>query len=219
MSTQCYGTYFRQSNAADGFAQRILVSGYNVLNMDCFFFTQARPGFLCGLAPLQIGILLHHVSVEIVLPFGKLYPVAENVLCRQAVIFRQGNECQVHMGCFFVHVHHRRDDIFLTYPFTQEIGGPLEIVLYIGPFFTFEKLRAGGDEGIHKPGAVLAGAASRRLYPAVNLLPVSACGIDDVEVVLAFAGVDVGIAGVLFFDAFVVGLQRPGGSALVLCEP
>lgn len=106
----------------------------------------------------------------------------------------------------------------LADPLAEKLGGPFEVVLHLRSLLPFEKLRAGGDEGVHKPGAVLAGAASRRRYPAVNLLSVPPLRLDDVEVVFAFRCVNIGVAGVLFFCALMVCFQRPCGSALVLCE-
>lgn len=115
-------------------------------------------------------------------------------------------------------MHDRRYDIVFTDPLAKELRGPFEVGGYVLPFLPFEELRAGGDERIHKPGTVLAGAASRRCNPAVNLLAVPSIRLDDVEVVFAFFRINVGIAGVLFFCALMVCFQRPGGSALVLCK-
>ena len=47
---------------------------------------------------------------------------------------------------------------------------------------------------------------------------VSALRLDDVKIVLAPAGVNVGIAGVLVFLSFVVGFQRPCRVALMLLK-
>jgi hypothetical protein len=60
---------------------------------------------------------------------------------------------------------------------------------------------------------------ARRLYPAINFLPVPACGLYDVKIILATARVYVGITVVFFFPPFVVGFQRSGGSALVFLKP
>ena len=78
-----------------------------------------------------------------------------------------------------------------------------------------EKLRAGGNQRIHKPGAVPAGAAASLFNAALNEVVVSALWLNDMEVVLAPAGVNVGIAGVLFLLPFVMGFQRSCRIALV----
>ena len=35
------------------------------------------------------------------------------------------------MGCFFVHVYHRRHDIFFAYPVNEEVSRPLKKRLYL----------------------------------------------------------------------------------------
>ena len=123
------------------------------------------------------------------------------------------------MGCLFVHVDYRRNDVLFANLLAKELRGPLEVGPNILHLPALEELGAGGDEGVYEAGAVFAGAAPRHRDPAVYFLPVAASGLDDVEVVLASAGVDVGIAGVFFFGALMVGLQPTGGTTLVLCEP
>ena len=61
--------------------------------------------------------------------------------------------------------------------------------------FLLEKLRAGGDERIHKPGAVFPCPAPRLFNAALNEMVVAFRPLDDVKIVLAPAGVNVGIRG------------------------
>ena len=123
------------------------------------------------------------------------------------------------VGRFLVHVYHRRHDIFPSYPANEESRRPLEERLYLLCGFPLEKLRAGGYQRIDKPGAVLAGSAPGLFNPALNEAVIASLRLDDMEVVLAPAGVNVGVAGVLFFLPFVMGFQRPCRVALVLLKP
>lgn len=123
------------------------------------------------------------------------------------------------MGCVFVHMYHRRNNVVPADLPAQKVGCPFKIGFDFLPALAFEKRRAGGDEGVHKPGAVLPGTAFCRRYPSVNLLPIAALRLDDVEVMFAFACVNVGVTGVLFLFSLVMGLQRPGRSAFVLRKP
>ena len=142
-----------------------------------------------------------------------------NLFGAQAVVLCQRNKGQMQVGCFLVHVYHRRHDIFPTYPVNEKVCRPLEKRLYFLWGLLLEKFRAGGYERVHKPGAVFAGAATCLFNTALNKVVVSALRLDDMEVVLAPAGVNVGIAGVLLFLSFVMGFQRPCRVALVLFKP
>jgi len=122
------------------------------------------------------------------------------------------------VGCFLVHVYHRRHDILPTHPVNEKVCRPLEKGLYLLWGLPLEKLRAGGDKRIHKPGAVFPCPAPRLFNAALNEMVVSALRLDDVKIVLAPAGVNVGIAGVLVFLSFVVGFQRSCRIALVLLK-
>ena len=53
---------------------------------------------------------------------------------------------------------------------------------------------------------------------ALNEMVVAAIRLDDVEIVLAPAGVNVRVAGVLLLFPFMVGFQRPRRVALVLLK-
>ena len=120
------------------------------------------------------------------------------------------------MRCFLVHVYHRRHDIFPSYPANEEIRRPLEERLYLLWGLLLEKLRAGGYQRIDKSGAVLAGAAPGLFNTALNEVVIASLRLDDMEVVFASAGVNVGVAGILFFLPFMMGFQRPCRVALVL---
>ena len=64
------------------------------------------------------------------------------------------------VGRFLVHVYHRRHDIFPAYSVGEEVRRPLEKRLYLLWGLLLKKFRAGGNQRIHKPGAVPAGAAA-----------------------------------------------------------
>ena len=122
------------------------------------------------------------------------------------------------VGRFLVHVYHRRNDIFFPYPLDKKVSRPLKKRLYLLWGLALEKFRAGGDERIDKPGTVLSCPTARLFNAALNEVVVSALRLNNVEVVLAPAGVNVGIADILFFLSFVVGFQRSCRIALVLLK-
>ena len=178
------------------------------------------PACLAGTLPtLQVGIFHHHIGVKIVLPLRQVCPVADNLFSAQAVVLCQRNKGQMQVGRFLVHVYHRRHDIFPSYPANEEVRRPLEERLYLLWGFPLKKLRAGGYQRIDKPCAVLAGSAPGLLNPALNEVVIASLRLDDMEVVFTPAGVNVGVAGVLFFLPFVMGFQRPCRVALVLLKP
>ena len=177
------------------------------------------PARLAGAFPtLQVGVLLHHTGVKIVLPLRQIGPVADNFFGAQAVVLCQRHKDQVQMGRFFIHVYHSRNDVLPAHPVNEEVRRPLEVGRYLLWGLALEKLRAGGNQRVHKPGTVLAGAASGLLNAALNEVVVAALRLDDVEVVLAPAGVNVRVAGVLLLFPFMVGFQRPRRVALVLLK-
>lgn len=69
----------------------------------------------------------------------------------------------------------------------------------------FEKLRAGSNQCIHKPSAVSVCAAASLFTTVLYKVVVHALRLNDVKVVLATAGVNIGIAGVAFLLSFVTG--------------
>ena len=91
----------------------------------------------------------------------------------------------------------------------------MEKFLYLLWGLLLEKLRAGGYERIYKTGAVPAGTAACLFNTVLYKVVVPARPLDDMEIVLAPAGVNVGIAGVLFLLPFVMGFQRSCRIALV----
>ncbi|VYT06294.1 Uncharacterised protein [Blautia hansenii] len=150
------------------------------------------PARLAGAFPtLQVGVLLHHTGVKIVLPLRQIGPVADNFFGAQAVVLCQRHKDQVQMGRFFIHVYHSRNDVLPAHPVNEEVRRPLEVGRYLLWGLALEKLRAGGNQRVHKPSAVLAGAASGLLDAALNEMVVAAIRLDDVEIVLAPAGVNV----------------------------
>ena len=111
----------------------------------------------------------------------------------QAVVLCQRNKGQMQVGRFFVHVYHRRHDIFPSYPAHEEVRRPLEERLYLLWGFPLKKLRAGGYQRIDKPCAGLAGSAPGLLNPALNEVVIASLRLDDMEVydiVLNFAKTD-----------------------------
>ena len=119
---------------------------------------------------------------------------------------------------FFVHVYHGGKDVAPTHFLLHEGHRLREVGLYLPFAPAREELRACGDEGVHEHGAVLSGAAPRRLDTTVDLPPVLLGGLDNVKVVLAPAGVNVRVAGVLLLGSLVVCLQRPGRPRLAFGE-
>ena len=94
---------------------------------------------------LQVGILLCHVSMEIILPFGKACPVSDNLLGTKPVILRKRNKGQMQMGRFLVHVYHRRNDVFPADPVRKKLRSPLKIGCRFLCGFPLKKLRACGN--------------------------------------------------------------------------
>ena len=177
-----------------------------------------RPVLLALSPRSKSGIFLHHVGVKIVLPLRQIRPVAYDFFSAQAVVLCQRNESQMQVGRFLVHMYHRRHDIFPAYPINEKVCRPLEKGLYLLWGLPLEKLRAGGDERIHKPGAVLACPAPRLFNAALNEMVVSPLRLNDVKIVFAPAGVNVGIAGVLVFLSFCLSWWASSGLAgLPLC--
>ena len=96
------------------------------------------------------------------------------------------------------------------------MGRVCGLTLYLLWGVALEKLRAGGNQRIDKPSTVLTGTAACLFNTVLYKVVVPALRLDNVEIVLAPAGVNVGIAGVLFLLPFVMGFQRSCRVALVL---
>ena len=123
------------------------------------------------------------------------------------------------MGRLFVHVYHGGEDVAPADLLLHKGHSLREVGLNVFQTPAIEELRAGGDEGIYKHGAVFPCLAACRFDPAVDLLPVFMLGLDNMKVVLASRHVNVGIASVFFLRAFMVRLQRARRPGLVLGKP
>lgn len=119
------------------------------------------------------------------------------------------------MRRFFVHVYHSGEDIALADLLIHKGYRFGKVGLNILSAPALKKLRACGDEGVHEHGAVFAGFAACRFDPAADFLPVFLLWLNDMEVILAFCRVYIGIAGVLLFRALMVRLQRARRPRLV----
>ena len=176
-------------------------------------------GDKCALAPFEDRELLFHVGVKFVLPLGELRPVAEDFLCRQPSVLCDRREAQVQMGRFLVHVYHGGEDVALA-DLPLHKGNRLAEKGFDLRFFpALEELRAGGDKGVHKHGAVLACLAARRLDTGVYLLPVTLSRLNNVKIILAAGGVNIRVAGVLLLCALMVRFQCPGWPRFVFGKP
>ena len=122
------------------------------------------------------------------------------------------------MGRLFVHMHHGGDDCFSGLVLHKEAECFLKILPDFGQLLALEELRRSGEQDFHHPNAVFSGAASSGADLALSLSPVTLGRLDQVEVVLAAGKVDVGVAGVFFFSAFVMGLDVGDLRPLVLGE-
>lgn len=112
------------------------------------------------------------------------------------------------VGRLLVHVYHGGEDIAPPDLLFHKGYGFRKVGLDVLLAPAIKELRAGGDEGIHKHGAVFSRLAARRPDPTVDLLPVSLLWLDDMKVVLASRYVNVGIAGVFLLRALMVRFQR-----------
>ena len=96
-----------------------------------------------ALAPLKDGERLFHVGVKLVLPLGELRPVAQNLLCRQPPVLRDGGEAQVEVGRFLVHVYHGGEDVPPAHLLLHKSYRFGEVGLYFFLASACEELRAG----------------------------------------------------------------------------
>jgi hypothetical protein len=112
-----------------------------------------------------------------------------------------------------------RDNIASADFLINKIDRPLKESNCFFPLFAFEKLRAGGDQGIDKLYAVFPYPAPSRSYPVFYFIPVAVIRLYDMEIIFAFCRVDIGIAGILFFLPLMVGFQRPASAPFMLCKP
>ena len=83
------------------------------------------------------------------------------------------------------------------------------------PLFTLKELRAGSDQRVNEADAVFSGPTACRLDPSVRFPLIGFYWLNDMEIVSAALGVYVGIAGVFFFGALMVGFQSAGAAFLL----
>ena len=122
------------------------------------------------------------------------------------------------MGCFLIHMHHGRNDSFFGLVLLKEAECFLKKLPDFGQLLALEELRRSGEQDFHHPNAVLPGAASSGADLALCLSPVTLGWFNQVKVVLAAGEVNIGVAGVFFFSALVMGFDVGDLRPLVLGE-
>ena len=172
----------------------------------------------CALTALQVGVFFDHVFPELVLPPGQLLFVAYDLLGAESAIWCQGDKRKVHMGCFLIHMHHGGNDSFSGLVLYKEVERFLKILPDFGQLLALEELRRGGEQDFHHPNAVFSGAAPSGADLELSLSPVPLGRLNQVEVLLAAGEVNIGITGVSFFSAFVMGFDVGDLRPLVLGE-
>ena len=120
------------------------------------------------------------------------------------------------MGRFLVHMHHGGDNRFSGLILLKEAESFFKVAPDFGQLLALEELRCGGEQDLYKPNAIFSGAASSGADLAFGLRPVTLGRLDQVEVMLAAGEVNIRVAGVLFFSAFVMGLDVGNLRPLVL---
>src|SRR5699024_7888947 len=176
------------------------------------------PGQAGAFAALQIWELLDHVFPKLILPPGQLLFIAHNVFGAEPAVLSQRDKAKVHMGRFLVHMHHSRYNCLFGLMLFQKAQGFLEKHANLRPFLPLEELRAGSKQRLDHTDTVLPGTASGGSDLPFRFHPVLAGRFDQMKVVLASAGVHIGIAGVLFLCALVVGFDIANFWPLVLCK-
>ena len=122
------------------------------------------------------------------------------------------------MGRLLVHMHHGGDNCFFGLILLQEVERFFKIPPDFGQLLALKELRGGGKQDFHQPDAVLPGAAAGNANLPLSLGPVPLGRLNQVEVVLAAGEVNIGVAGVFFFSALVMGLDVGDLRPLVLGE-
>ena len=171
-----------------------------------------------ALATLQLRELADHVLPVSVLPGDQVLAVADDVLCRQPSVLRQRNEGHVHMRGFLIQVDNGGYEGIWALLLHQEVQCVLEVGADDLFAFALEEIRTAGDECFHQPDAVRAGAALGSGDLALSLGAVTVGRLDQVEVQVCAGRINVRIAGVGLFVAFVVALNTADFRALVFCE-
>ena len=113
------------------------------------------------------------------------------------------------MRRFFVHMHYGGDDGFRVLVFPDEAQRLGEIVFDLRLFLALEELRAGSHQRLHHAHAVRPRAAARLRDLLLRLGAIFALGRHQMKVQMTAGRVHIGIAGVLFLGAFIVGLDVP----------
>ena len=85
----------------------------------------------------------------------------------------------------------------------------MEKFLYLLWGLLLEKLRAGGNQRIHKPCAVLAGAAASLFNAVLDKVVIASLWLDNVEVVLCFSNRKIACCAILLLSP---SLSYPGFS-------
>ena len=172
---------------------------------------------LLALSPRsKVGIFLHHIGVKIVLPFCEVGSVPYNLLCTQAVVLLSAEQRPNAGGAFSRPCVPPPTRYFLSLP-ARLRNQPPSGKTPVSPLGTSSSKNSGL--------AVISVSTNRVLslrvrHPALfnaalNEVVIASLRLDDMEIVLAPAGVNVGIAGVLFLLPFVMGFQRSCRIALV----
>ena len=122
------------------------------------------------------------------------------------------------MGRFLVHMHHSGYDCLFGLMLLQKVQSFLEKHLNLRTLLPFEELRAGSEQRLDHTDTVFPGTASGSGNLPLRFRPVFAGRFDQMEVVLASAGVYIGITGVFFLCTLVMGLDIADFRPLVLCK-
>ena len=102
--------------------------------------------------------------------------------------------------------------------FFEEVQGLGKERFDLGAIFFLKEIRCSGEQHFHYPDAVLPGAAAGGADLSLGLGAVPAGRFDEMEVVFAAGEVNIWVAGVVLFPAFVMGLDIRDLGAFVLGE-
>ena len=175
-------------------------------------------GFAGALAALQIRVFFDHMLPKPLLPLCQLLLIAYDILGTEPPVLCQWDKRKVHMGRFLVHMHHGGYNCFLVLVFPDEIQRLLKIGFDFSFLLTLEELRRCGHKSLHQPHAVRTGAATGVLDLPLCLCTIFALRFEQVEIQVAAALVNVGIAGVVLFCALIVRLNIRNSRSFVLCK-
>ena len=171
-----------------------------------------------ALAAAEVRIARSHVFIIPILPLNQLFAIAQNLLGAEPVIRRQRHEDNVHVRRRLVHVDGRRQDGALVLLAAQKVERALIIGADVLRGFSVEIACADGEQHLDEPDAVRAHAAVGLPDLSLRLRAVMLRRENQIGVQMCPRGVDVGIAGVGFFCALVVGLNPADFRAFVFGE-